>query len=297
MKKEPSRSKALAARTLYAAMQALKERGGSMPVREVIEQVERRVPLDDWSKERYDSTGYVRWQSNLHFFSIDFVKAGYLVKKKGVWYLTPEGEEALSLGDAGMLNAAQEAYRAWRARRPGPDDDGPDDKEPEKKKSALTLEQIESLAIEGLKEHIAEKNAYEFQDLAAALLRGMGYFTPFVAPRGKDGGVDILAYRDPLGTSTPRMKVQVKHRVGPATVQEVRQLIGLLIKDGDVGIFFSTGGFTTDALGAARSAHIHMELIDLDRFITLWQDFYPKLSDEDKAHLPLMPVYFLEPIE
>jgi len=135
---------------------------------------------------------------------------------------------------------------------------------------------------------------YEFQDLAAALLRGMGYFTPFVAPPGKDGGVDIIAYRDPLGTVTPRMKVQVKHRNASANVQELRQLMGLLTKDGDVGVFISTGGFTSDALSTARASHVHMELIDQSRFLALWQQFYPKLNDEDKVRLPLHPVYFLD---
>ena len=42
----------------------------------------------------------------------------------------------------------------------------------------------------------SKKNPYEFQDLVAALLRAMGYYTPFIAPKGKDGGVDIIAYRD-----------------------------------------------------------------------------------------------------
>jgi restriction system protein len=156
-----------------------------------------------------------------------------------------------------------------------------------------TLDEIEQLAIEGIRKEIASKNPYEFQELTAALLRGMGYFTPFVAPRGKDGGIDIIAYRDPLGTVSPRIKVQVKHRQVPATVEEIRQLMGLLQKDGDVGIFMSTGGFTADAKTTARSSHVHVELIDLSRLIDLWQEFYPKLSDEDKSKLPLLPIYFL----
>jgi restriction system protein len=159
-----------------------------------------------------------------------------------------------------------------------------------------TVHEMEQLAIEGLKKQIGLKNAYEFQDLAAALLRGMGYYTPFVAPHGKDGGVDIIAYRDPLGTVSPRIKVQIKHRPStPATVQEVRQLMGLLQKDGDVGIFVSSGGFTPDSKTTARSSHVHVELIDLDRFITLWQEFYAKLIDEDKSLLPLTPIFFYAP--
>jgi restriction system protein len=151
------------------------------------------------------------------------------------------------------------------------------------------------LAIEGLKKQINLKNPYEFQELVAALLRGMGYYTPFVAPQGKDGGIDVIAYRDPLGTVSPRIKIQIKHRDAAASVQQVRQLMGLLQKDGDVGMFVSSGGFTPDAKTTARGSHVHVELIDLDRFISLWQEFYPKLTDEDKALLPLVPIYFYAP--
>jgi restriction system protein len=90
--------------------------------------------------------------------------------------------------------------------------------------------------------------------------------------------------------------VQIKHRLNTtATVQEVRQLMGLLQKDGDVGIFVSSGGFTADAKATARSSHVHVELIDPDRLITLWQEFYAKLTDEDKSLLPMKPIFFYAP--
>jgi uncharacterized protein with gpF-like domain len=51
---------------------------------------------------------------------------------------------------------------------------------------------------------------YEFQELVADLLRAMGYHVAWIADAGKDGGIDIVAYNDPLGTRLPRIKVQVK---------------------------------------------------------------------------------------
>ena len=69
--------------------------------------------------------------------------------------------------------------------------------------------------------------------------------------------------------------------------------MGLLQKDGDIGIFVSSGGFTPDAKATARNSNVHVELVDLPRFITLWQEFYQKLTDEDKAMLPLFPIYLL----
>jgi restriction system protein len=292
-----SRSRELAAKVLFAALGVLKEKGGELPGREVIREVENRTSLDEWAKEVYEKSGYVRWQSILHFFSIDAIKAGYLIKKKGIWYLTPEGDNALQLGPVGLLHAASAAYRKWKQdKEPLEEELGePQEEGTGQHGDEATIHEMEQLAIEGLKKQIALKNPYEFQELVAALLRGMGYYTPFVAPQGKDGGIDVLAYRDPLGTVSPRIKVQVKHRESTATVQEVRQLMGLLQKNGDVGMFVSSGGYTPDSKTTARGSHVHVELIDLDRFISLWQEFYPKLSDEDKGLLSLVPIYFYAP--
>jgi len=294
--KKLSRSRALAAKVIYEALLVLKENGGELPGRDIVEQVGTRVEFSDWEKARYEKSGYIRWQSVLHLFSIDCTKAGFLIKKKGVWYLTPEGEKALELGPVQLLEAASKGYRQWKGEtktKEQPemvDADADSDRQQE-----AQIDEIEQIALDGLIAHIKLKNPYEFQDLAAALLRGAGYYTPFVAPKGKDGGIDIIAYRDPLGTISPRIKVQVKHREQSATVQEIRQLMGLLQKDGDVGIFISTGGFTVDAKRAARGSHIHVELINLERFIALWQEFYPKLTDEDKNLLPLTPIFFYAP--
>jgi len=294
------RSRKLAEQLIFELFSVLKENGGERKGREVIRTVGERVELDDWAKERYEKSGYIRWQSLLHLYSIYCVKAGFLVKKNGIWYLTPEGEEALKLGPEKLLDTATAAYRKWRQENLKLQDiesETPTADMDVAGEEPITLDQIEQVARQGLEEHIERMNPYEFQDLAAALLRGMGYFTPLVAPKGKDGGIDIVAYRDPLGTVSPRIKVQVKHRQQPANVQEVRQLMGILQKDGDVGIFISTGGFTSDAKLAARESLVHVELIDLNRFLELWIEFYPRLVDEDKVRLPLIHVAFLAPGE
>lgn len=289
-------TKALGAKLIYAALTILKNNDGEMPGREVVAQIEKTVPLDEWATARYEKTGNIRWKSILHFYSIDCVKAGFLVKKKGTWYITPEGEEALELGEVELINAAQKEYRKWkRSTKMEPVPPEPEVEE-ETSNGVVDLDEIEQLAQESLKSKISNTNPYEFQDLVASLLRAMGYYTPFVAPRGKDGGVDIVAYRDPLGIDSPRIKVQVKHRENnPASVHEIRQLMGLLQLSGEVGIFISTGGFTTDAKNTARNSHVHVELIDLSRFLSLWEEFYDKLPDEEKSQLPLYSINFLAP--
>jgi len=296
--KQLSQSRRLAAKLIYNALRILKDAGGELSGREVMQNIENSIELDAYAKERYEKSGYIRWQSILHFYTIGCTKAGYLVKKKGTWILTPEGEKAFELGEIKLFFAIADAYKKWaeKNKKEIPSDNEEGEEETDISQS-IVLEEVEQKAKEGLKNYIDLKNPYEFQDLVAILLQSMGYYTPYVAPRGKDGGIDIIAYQDPLGTKAPRIKVQVKRRESTASVHEVRQLMGLLSKDGDVGIFVSTGGFTKDAIDTARSSPVHVELIDFDRFIELWQEFYEKIPDEDKAKLPLYPIYFLAPNE
>lgn len=301
-----SRSKALGTKLAFEAMKILHERGGEAPLREVIDELEKRVTLDEWSKEIYSKTGYTRWISILHFHTIGPTKAGFIRKNRGVWYLTSEGEEAMTLGPEALARKGREAYQEWKANNPktvapaqesGSDDSDEEGDDDSDATYAAILENAKNKGAEGIQQKIFSMNPYAFQDLVAALLGAMGYFTPFVAPKGRDGGVDIIAYQDPLGAKSPRIKVQVKHRSGtPATVQELRELVGLLGKAGDIGLFVSSGGFTSDAKQLARTTHVHVELLDLGRLIELWQDFYEKMDDEQKEHLRLAPVYFYDPI-
>lgn len=256
--------------------------------------IPEKIELTSWEQERYEKTGYIRWQSILHFYTIDCSKAGYLRKQKGIWYLTEEGENAISLGAVALLESATKKYRKWDKDRKADTCENNKDDIPEEKVQKATIEQLEESAIEGIREYIANKNPYEFQDLVAALLRAMGYYTPFISPKGKDGGIDVVAFQDPLGANAPRIKVQVKHRPESSiAVDEIRGLIGLLNKDGDIGLFVTSGRFTADAERFARDSHLHVKLIDGDTFIGLWKDFYAKLSDEEKNLMPLQPIYFL----
>ena len=107
----------------------------------------------------------------------------------------------------------------------------------------------------------------------------------------------MVAYRDPLGVSSPRLKVQVKHRDQKITVKEVRELEGLLRKEGDIGLIVSSGGFTAEAEREIRSSTKHVETMDLDRLITLWEKHYDSIPEAGRTLLPLVKLSFLAPEE
>jgi restriction system protein len=295
MEKKIAPSKATATKTVFTAMNILKNNNNEMPKKDLLTEMERKVTFSDWEKERYEKSGGIRWQTILQWYSMGCVKSGYLIKKSGIWYLTTEGLEAIKMGEEGFFDSIIAGYRKWDKERIIKSDNVDIETEIENSGDIFIYNDLHEKAFDGMSKYISTKNAYEFQDLVAALLRGMGYYTPFVAPKGKDGGVDIIAYKDPLGTTIPRIQVQIKHRMDNVTsVKEIRELMGLLQKEGDVGIFVSSGGFSSDAKTTARTSNVHIELIDLNRFIELWQSFYSKLSDQDKNLLPLKPIYFLD---
>ena len=192
-KKAISPSKAVAAKTIYEVFKILKSEGGELPGKEVIDRIRQNVNFTEWEKEVYQKTGYVRWEAILHFYTVDCAKAGYLRKSKGIWYLTPEGEQAMKLGAVGLLENASAAYKKWDAKRKAEvkevietSDENEDVDEIEIDKiQSIQIEKLQQQATSGIKEFINQKNPYEFQDLVAALLRAMNYHTSFIAQKAK----------------------------------------------------------------------------------------------------------------
>ena len=295
--KEKSKSYQTSAKTMYAALSILVQNGGSMPIRVLMKEIEKAVELSTWEKEILENTGNIRWQSNMHFTSVDYVRAGFLIKKKGTWTITPEGEDALKLGPEKLRDIAWQRYNAWYRSKEPVNTEKPiphtDEENDPAKETLIELETLEERATNGIRDYLKNKNPYEYQDLVAALLRAMGYHTPFIAPKGKDGGIDIIAYLDPLGAQTPRIKVQVKHKpdttIGAA---DVRALSGVL-KAGDIALFVTSGSYSADARNAASGSDKFVRLIDGDEFIEMWQEYYDKMTDEDKNMLPLKRISFL----
>lgn len=293
-----SRLQKIAEKTIFAAFQIIIDNGGEMRGKEVVDKIRQTVTFDEYESHRYEKTGYIRWESILHFYTIDCMKAGFLRKQKGIWTITEEGEKAMALGSEKFLYTATKLYREWDRKRKAADtienDLGNGSEEDVIQLQKSLLSQYEEEAYNGIREYICSKNPYEFQDLVAELLKAMGYYISEVAKRGPDGGIDIIAYTDPLGTKHPRIIVQVKHRPNDAiSSDEVQKLAGTLKRNTDVGIFVTSGTFSKPAIKEARDSREHIELIDFERLISLWQSYYDKLEDAQKTYLPLHPIYFV----
>lgn len=264
-----------------------------------LELLELLVPPTQYETGTFDSGGR-RYEKIIRWGTVDCVKAEWMVKAHGRWSITDEGRKAYKdYQDAeAFYKRAAHLYAQWRKGTPkgAPTSiAAPLDDAGEGKGASITYEEADEQAWAQIEAHLTTMPPYEFQNLVAALLRGMGYHVGWIAPPGKDGGVDITAYNDPLGTKPPRMKVQVKRQQQKVTVDGLRSFMALLGND-DVGIFVNSGGFTKDAEEEARTQPSRrVTLLDLERLVDLWTEHYARIDEKEKRRLPLVPIYFLAP--
>ena len=292
-------SKATAAKTIYKCFELLKVAGGELSRKELLSQMTSSISFTTSESELLKSNGQPRWLTVFLFYSIDANKAGYLLKNKGTWILTPEGERAMSKGPIGLIDAANVVYRKWAIENQKSDSKLAETGIPEEeiskgKEDEVTIDLIKQQAQESIIKHLERMPWDTFQKLVEALLTAMGHFVDFNAPKGKDGGIDIVAYQDALGLVKPRIKVQVKHYPSnPIGPEPIRALKGVLHPGEEIGLFVTSGSFTNDAKRTARESNIHIRLIDGTEFIELWQTNYENIIDEHKNLLPLQAIYFL----
>jgi restriction system protein len=284
----------------------LQDHPDGLPAKEVLQRLEQVVPPTEFEKSDYPKRpGVRRFEKMARFATIGPVKAGWIVKVKGRWYVTEEGKKAFNqIQDPVMFaREASRLYQQWKESQPetiseivddGPETVGTLEKDAD---AASTVEEAEENAWTQIEQYVQAMNPYDLQKLVAALLRAMSYHVSWISPPGPDKGIDIVAHNDPLGTSAPRIKVQVKRRADRVNVGDLRSFIAVLGEQ-DVGIFVSLGGFSRDAEDEARTRETRkLTLVDLEKLVDLWVEHYEKIAEADKRLLPLKPVYYLAPSE
>lgn len=293
-KKELSRSASVVARSMFEAMKMMKKNEGSISFSEIQEKLPNIIVYNEWERaDTSEKTRQPRWLVNTLFYSVEYVKAGLIEKDSGIWYLTDKGDKALQLTAEKVFEIAHTEYRQYKKQNNKHEEIDEDIEEVRELTPDMVIKEAEGVAQEGIVKKIRSLDAYEFQKLCASLLRSMGYYTPFIAPKGKDGGIDIVAYENAAGVGN-RVIAQVKHTPTTSTdVTIIRNLAALLRKDGDTGIVFTSGTFTNDAIRFARETKSNIRLINQSELIKLWIDNYSRLSEEDRDLLPLKPVYYI----
>jgi restriction system protein len=174
---------------------------------DVISQLDSVMPATDFELGSY-ATGGIRRPKIIRFTTIGLVKAGWLLKTNGIWSITADGKQALlDYPTPSQIRAeSHRLYQGWKKSRVAelPEEIGEEDDEAIA--LAVSVEDAESTALELVKKHLGVMNPYIFQNLVSALLEGMGYHVAWVAPPGKDGGIDLVAFQDHFGAQVQELK-------------------------------------------------------------------------------------------
>jgi restriction system protein len=149
-------------------------------------------------------------------------------KQDGVWTVTQADIQALAEypDPEAFYKRAHALYNAWKkTAKVDVGDDDTEDTEDEVS-AAVSLEDDEDSARTEILNYIGAMPPFEFQTACGKLVEALGHPLSWISPPGPDGGVDFVAYADPIGATGRRIKGQAKR-------QQSKQDVG------DVGAFLS----------------------------------------------------------
>ncbi len=154
---------------------------------------------------------------------------------------------------------------------------------------------IEENLKEDIKAKILELSSEEMEEFIAGVFRGIGYKT---ALRGShtqaDGGYDIIVSKDDFGLDKDTILVEVKHRKDTKiSSSSVRSFDSVLNNKNRKGIYFSSGGFTSDVQKEFKNSG-KLSFMDLDNLVNLIFQYYDKFDLQTRSLLPLKKVYILD---
>ncbi len=243
---------------------------------EIRSDVKRKLTVAD-GEERWEFQRGVEWENNVLRDSLLLDTRNRLGGSLTVFRVT-----AAASADLRRLASLTSANGARDDSEPTPPSGELDESE--------TLQEYIDKSDQFVEDAIAKLEWGQLQELAAGILRAMGYKTT-VSRRGPDRGVDISASPDGLGLSEPRIFVEVKHRAGSVGAPALRSFLGGR-RQGDRCLYVSSGGFTQEARYEAERSQIPITLIALPQLRELLVEHYEALDTETRALVPLKRVYW-----
>jgi restriction system protein len=270
------------------------EHESGMHATEVIAELERRLPPEPEEIGQYEwGAGRSKYATQALFASIGLAKAGWVRKVRGTWSITPEGRSALKQypGSNEFQTEMQRLYKLWKNSATEAAES--EDEDVVDASSVIALESAEEQSAADIQKHLGQMPPNIFEELIEHLLKAMGYYVPYRATGGADGGIDIVAYEDPLGAKGARIKVQAKRHQNTIGRPVIQELLGSLA-EGETGLIVALSGFSKDAEQFARAHQTRrITLMDGPQLVELWIRYYEQIPEDGRLLLRLSPVYFL----
>jgi restriction system protein len=279
-------------RLLVALFKVLGNEPEGLQAKDAIQAVRNAVELAPEEEGTFEQSGLEKFPHLLRFSTIPAVKAGWLKKDDGVWSLSEDGKSALASypDPATFYKEARKRYLEWK-KTASLDLEDSEETEVEVTE-AVSLEESEDSARAEILTFLGRMPPFDFQKACAALVEALGHEVRWISDPGPDGGLDFIAYSDPIGATGRRIKGQVKRQQSKQDVDDVGAFLSKLGPT-DAGLFIALGGFTKPAAMQARADDRRLVLLDGPDFVRLWIKHYHALEEEALNLLRLRPIWHL----
>jgi restriction system protein len=256
---------------MYPTLVAIENLGGSAAIAELEEEVPRVAGVTDEQlavefPPGSNGEGLSKVIDRLHWARSYLKKIGALSNsQRGVWAITPSGQEFLAMNptDAhAALKQADSAVRAEARKAKRAQDGEGEDAEGETHDWRNQL--LAALKV---------MDPYAFERLAMRLLREAGFRNVEVLGKSGDGGIDGVGVYKVSLVSFPTY-FQCKRFAGSVSAGVVRDFRGAMTGRGEKGLVITTGVFTPSAKAeATRDGAPPIDLVDGEELCELLKEF------------------------
>ena len=146
-----------------------------LPAGEALEKLAASVKMTKYESGVYES-GDRRFEKIVRFATVDCVKAGWLIKNKGIWTITEAGTKAYKETQSAedFHRKAARLYYKWKLSQKEPAAENEGEDAPEiagtEKSASITRDQAEEESWKEIEAYLKAMPPYEFQELIADLL-------------------------------------------------------------------------------------------------------------------------------
>ena len=101
---------------LKTSIEVLYDNKNEYPTRLLISEIQKRLQPSGYEITTTKS-GAIRWITKFRFWTVGFVKGGYIKKENKKWYLTKSGESLLNKTELELVEITDKAYGEWEKGR------------------------------------------------------------------------------------------------------------------------------------------------------------------------------------
>lgn len=264
---------------MVITLDALRALGGSATIQELVDHIIEAEGVSEAEQGYMMPNGRDRRLNYYLSWSRTYLKRGGAIENssRGVWALTEEGEQMVSVEDARNIHARVNEEERLRAKAKR------DAAKLAEAKTGASLDEVDISAMPDddrelewqdlLLSELMKMDPSAFERLAQRLLREAGFVKVEVRGKTGDGGIDGVGILR-VNLVSFQVYFQCKRWSNSIGAKEIRDFRGALQGRADKGLFITTSTFTKQASDeATRDGAIAIDLIDGARLCELLKEY------------------------